>query len=203
MDLKKIEEKIRGRRPRPIDVKHNYAVLIPLIEIEDELHILYELRSHHMSTQPGEISFPGGGVEKSESFEEAAIRETMEELNISRDKIEMIGQTDYFVSYANISIYSFLAKLNGVDVEKLRPNKAEVDHVFTVPLSFFLENEPDVYYLDVKTQLNDGFPYNLIPNGRDYKWREGRQSVMFYFYKDYIIWGFTAKMTKKLIEIIK
>lgn len=203
MDISEIEKKVEGRIPSPIDVIHNYAVLIPLIEIDGETHILYELRSHDMSTQPGEISFPGGKVEEGESYREAAVRETMEELNISRDNIEVIEQLDYFVSYSNITIYCFLGKLSGVNVDKLRPNIGEVDHVFTVPLDFFLETEPDCYYLDVKTDLNDEFPYNLIPNGRDYKFRKGRQTVMFYYFKDYIIWGFTAKMTRKLIEIIK
>lgn len=203
MNIDNIYDKIKNRTPKPIDVVHNYSVLIPLIEIEGELHILYELRSYHMSAQPGEISFPGGKVESGESYRDAAIRETMEELNIDRSNIEVLGELDYFVSYSNISIYCFLGVLSGVNVHKLRPNKAEVDHVFTVPLKFFLDNEPDRYYLNVRTDLNDEFPYNLIPNGRNYKWRKGKQTVMFYFYKDYIIWGFTAKMTRKLIEIIK
>lgn len=203
MEISEIEKKVRGVVPKPIDIIHNYAVLIPLIEIDGQTHILYELRSHNMSNQPGEISFPGGKVELRESYREAAVRETMEELNIARENIEVIEQLDYLVSYANITIYSFLGKLSGIDVDKLRPNIAEVDHVFTVPLDFFLENEPDCYYLDVKTDLNDEFPYNLIPNGRNYKFRRGRQTVMFYYFKDYIIWGFTAKMTRKLIEIIK
>lgn len=203
MKINEIENKIKNRVPKPIDVIHNYSVLIPLIEIEGQLHILYELRSHHMTTQPGEISFPGGKVEKGETYEDAAIRETMEELNIDRSNIEVIGELDYFVSYSNIAIYCYLGKLSGVNVDKLKPNKGEVDHVFTVPLNFFLTNEPDSYYLNVETDFNDEFPYNLIPNGRNYKFRKGKHTVMFYFYKDYIIWGFTAKMTKKLIEIIK
>ena len=203
MNINEIKEKVKGKIPRPIDIIHNHAVLIPLIEIDGETHILYELRSYDMSTQPGEISFPGGRVEKGESHMEAAIRETMEELNIGRNNIEIIAELDYFVSYSNITIYSFLGKLSGINLDKLIPNKSEVDHVFTVPLDFFLKNDPDIYYLNVKTDLNDEFPYNLIPNGRDYKWRKGRQTVMFYFYKDYIIWGFTAKMTKKLIEVIR
>lgn len=203
MHINEIEKKVRGLIPKPIDVINNYAVLIPLIEIDGETHILYELRSYHMSTQPGEISFPGGKVEKGESFEEASVRETMEELNIGRENIEVLAQLDYLVSYSNRSIYCFLGKLSGIEVEKLKPNKAEVDHLFTVPLEFFCDNEPDRYYLDLKTDLNDEFPYNLIPNGREYNFRKGRQEIMFYYYKDYIIWGFTAKMTRKLIKILK
>lgn len=127
----------------------------------------------------------------------------MEELNIKRDNISIIGELDYLVSYANITIHCFLGTISGINVDNIVPNHDEVDHIFTVPLDFFLNNEPDIYYLDLKTVLNDEFPYNLIPNGRDYNWRSGKHSVMFYHYKDYVIWGFTARMTKNFIDIIK
>lgn len=203
MDIKHIREKIKNRLPEPIDVTHEYAVFIPLIERNNRIEILYELRAKDMTAQPGEISFPGGEVEKGETYEEAAIRETMEELNIKKENINLIGELDFFVSYANISIYCFVGTLTGINVDKIIPNKDEVDHVFTVPLDFFLENEPDVYYLNLRTDISEEFPYNLIPNGRNYNWRKGKHTVMFYHYKDYIVWGFTAKMTKRFIDIIK
>ncbi len=203
MDIEKIREIIKNRTPKPIDIKKNYAVLIPIIENNNKLEIIYELRSKNLDSQPGEISFPGGEVEDNETYEEAAIRETIEELNIKKENINIIGELDYLVSYANITIHCFLGTISGLIVDNIAPNSAEVDHIFTVPLDFLLENEPDVYYLDLKTVLNDEFPYNLIPNGRDYNWRRGKHSVMFYYYKDYIIWGFTARMTKQFIDIIK
>lgn len=203
MDIKHIIGRIKNRVPEPIDVTHEYAVFIPIIERNNRLEILYELRAKDMTAQPGEISFPGGEVEKGESYEEAAIRETMEELNIKKENINLIGELDFFVSYANISIYCFAGILSGLNVEKIKPNKDEVDHIFTVPLDFFLENEPDVYYLNLRTDFSEEFPYNLIPNGKNYNWRKGKHSVMFYHYKDYTIWGFTAKMTKRFIDIIK
>ncbi|MBU5311420.1 CoA pyrophosphatase [Tissierella carlieri] len=203
MDIEEIREIIRNRTPRPIDIKRNYSVLIPIVENNNRLEIIYELRSKNLNNQPGEISFPGGEVEDNETFKEAAIRETIEELNIKEENINIIGELDYLVSYANITIHCFLGTISGLIVDNIVPNPHEVDHIFTVPLDFFLENEPDIYYLDLKTVLNDEFPYNLIPKGRDYNWRSGKHSVMFYHYKDYIIWGFTARMTKNLIDIIK
>lgn len=193
---------MKNRTPKPMDIKHRYSVLIPVIENNNRLEIIYELRSKKV-TQPGEISFPGGMVEKDETYMEAAIRETMEELNIKEENIEIIGELDYLVSYANITIHCFLGRISGVNVDEIVPNHDEVDHIFTVPLDFLLKNEPDTYYLDLETVLKDEFPYNLIPNGKDYNWRVGKHSVMFYHYKDYIIWGFTARMTKQLIDIIK
>lgn len=203
MDIEYIIEKVKNRTPEPMSITHKYSVFIPLVEINNKLEIIYELRSKKLSTQPGEISFPGGAVEKGETYEQAAIRETMEELNIKRDSINLIGELDFFVSYANIAICCFLGTITGLDVDSIMPNKDEVDHIFTVPLDFFLENQPDIYELNLKTDISEEFPYNLIPNGQNYNWRKGKHTVMFYHYNDYIIWGFTAKMTKKFIDIIK
>ncbi|WP_313233666.1 NUDIX hydrolase [Tissierella praeacuta] len=203
MDIEKIKDIIKHRTPKPIDIKKNYSVLIPIIENNNRLEIIYELRSKNLNNQPGEISFPGGEVEDNENFKGAAIRETAEELNIKEENINIIGELDYLVSYANITIHCFLGTISGLNVDNIVPNHDEVDHIFTVPLDFFMENEPDIYYLDLQTVLNDEFPYNLIPNGKKYNWRRGKHSVMFYYYKDYIIWGFTARMTKNFIDIIK
>ena len=159
--------------------------------------------SKTLKRQPGEISFPGGEVEKGETYEEAAIRETIEELNINENNIYVIGELDYFVSYYNSTIHSFLATIDGINVDKVQPNKGEVDHIFTVPVDFFIKNEPKVYYVDLHTSINRDFPYNLIQNGENYNWQKGKHSVYFYRYNDYIIWGYTAKMTKHFIDIIK
>jgi 8-oxo-dGTP pyrophosphatase MutT (NUDIX family) len=196
-------DKVKSRSPQPIDIDKKYAILIPLIKVNDEWELLYELRAKSLESQPGEISFPGGKVELDEAFMDAAIRETIEELKICRENIDYIGELDYLISYSNITIHCFLAIISGIIVDEIQPNHDEVDHIFTVPVNFFLENEPDKYYLDLVTVDNDEFPYNLIPDGRKYKWRRGVNSVLFYKYKEYIIWGYTAKMTKQLIDIIK
>ncbi len=202
MDIEKIVEKFKDRIPKPIDIKKEFAVLIPLIRKNDKWHVIYELRSQYI-TQPGEISFPGGRVEIGESHEEAAVRETVEELNIAEEKIEVLGELDFLVSYENITINCFLGLVSDVKLKDIKPNKDEVDHIFTVPLDFLMETDPDVYHLGMKTILSEKFPYNLIPNGREYNWRNGTRSIEFYHYNDYTIWGYTAKMTKQFIDILK
>lgn len=203
MDIERLIDKVKNRVPQPMDVNKKYAILIPLIKVNDEWELIFELRAKNLKSQPGEISFPGGRVEKGETFKEAAIRETIEELRINEENINYIGELDYLVSYQNITIHCFLATISGITVDKIEPSTGEVDHLFTVPIRFFIENEPERYNLDLTTIDNDEFPYNLIPNGRKYKWRRGVHSVLFYRYKEYIIWGYTAKMTKHLIDIIK
>lgn len=180
-----------------------FAVLIPLINNNGQWELIYEFRAMDMKSQPGEVSFPGGRLEKGETFKEAAIRETIEELNIKEENINIIGELDYLISYANLEIHCFLATISGVDVDKIEPNPAEVDHLFTVPLDFFLNTEPKGYGLEMQTKYNEEFPYNLIPGGKNYKFRKSERNIYFYQYNDYTIWGYTATMTKHLTQIIK
>ncbi|WFA07852.1 CoA pyrophosphatase [Tissierella sp. Yu-01] len=202
MNIDKLIKNVSERIPKPMDVEKKYSVLIPLIKNNGRWEVIYELRSKSLKSQPGEISFPGGKVEEDETFKDTAIRETVEELLIKTDNIKVVGELDYIVSYANFTIHCFLGIISGVNVDNIKPNEDEVDHLFTVPLEFFMENEPDKYVLDLQTVGNDEFPYSLIPNGRQYNFKRGKHHVLFYKYEDYIIWGFTAKMTKHLVDII-
>lgn len=203
MDLDRLAEVVNGRIPKALDAEGKYAVLIPLIKVDDDWEIIYELRAKTLKSQPGEISFPGGRVEKDETFQETSVRETMEELLIQDDNIEIIGELDYLVSYSNFTIHCFLGVIKGINLKDIKPNKDEVDHLFSVPVDYFLKNEPEKYELDLMTVENEEFPYNLLPNGKNYNFRKGKHPVLFYKYNDYLIWGFTARMTKHLMEIIK
>ena len=203
MNINKIIRKLENYQAKPMDNIGEYAVMIPLILEDNEWNLVYELRSMDLARQPGEISFPGGRVEKGETFKQALIRETMEELLIERSNINLIGELDYLVSRDNYTIYCFLGIITGLEVKDIKPSKDEVDHIFTVPLKFFLNNKPDEYFLDLETRINEEFPYNLIPNGEDYKFSGGKHSVLFYKYGQYNIWGYTAKMTRHFINIIK
>ena len=71
-ELFTIKEKFRHKKPRAIDVKNAYSVLIPLIKRDNEVHILFEKRALSLKNQPGEISFPGGGIERGENSRDAA-----------------------------------------------------------------------------------------------------------------------------------
>lgn len=203
MNIEKLKEKLKNRIPMPMDVKGMYSVLIPLIYINDRWEIIYELRAKDMKAQPGEISFPGGRLENGESFKEAAIRESVEELGIGEENIEVIGEIDFLVSYANFTIHCFVGLIKDVELKDMNLNKDEVDHIFTVPVDFFLESEPLMHELALVTEESDSFPYELIPKGRKYNFREGKHQVHFYQYNNYVIWGFTAKMTKQFIEILR
>lgn len=200
-DLMKIKAKLQKKSPLPVDVKNRFSVMIPLIKRKGEIHLLFEKRAMTLRNQPGEISFPGGRIEKNESPWDAAIRETCEELLIEEKDLEIYSEGDFLVNPYAAIIYSFIGEIKK-DFYEIIPSKAEVESIFTVPLSFFMETEPKAYSINLNVNRSDDFPYHLIPNGRDYKFKRGREEVLFYQYKGQIIWGFTAKMTRRFIERI-
>ncbi|MDU1582304.1 MAG: CoA pyrophosphatase, partial [Peptoniphilus harei] len=65
-DLMKIKAKLQKKSPLPVDVKNRFSVMIPLIKRKGEIHLLFEKRAMTLRNQPGEISFPGGRIEKNE-----------------------------------------------------------------------------------------------------------------------------------------
>lgn len=199
LNLRKIKAKVQGRKPLPVDVKNRFSVMIPLIKRDGEIHLLFEKRAFTLRNQPGEISFPGGRIEKGESPREAAIRETAEEILISEREIEIYSEGDFVVNPYAAIIYTFVGEIKK-DFDKISPSVDEVEKVFTVPLSYFLKTKPKSYKINLRVERNKEFPYHLIPNGVNYKFKRGREEVLFYEYEDEIIWGFTAKMARRFVE---
>ncbi len=173
-----------------------YAVFIPLIEVDGKDHILFEIRSEIVS-QPGEVSFPGGGVESGEDFKEAAIRETMEELELNRSDITYLGYSSMILTSSYRHVKSFYGRINK-NLEEIKYNK-EVESIFTVELEYFINNPPISYRAPYKMDFPKDFPFDKIPNGKDYKFQTGYNEMFFYDTKP-VIWGLTAKMLKNFIE---
>lgn len=178
------------------------AVLLPIVYKEGKPFILFEKRSLGLQHQPGEICFPGGKIEESDKNpKETAFRETCEEIGVLPKDIDYIGALDVLFSPFDVVIYPYVGviKKNIFSIDQ-----DEVQEIFSVPLDFFLENEPEIYYLKTTVIFeNEDFPFHLIPKGRNYPWRFGQHPVLFYRYKDRIIWGMTARILNNFIQIAK
>lgn len=203
MKIKTIKNKIQDRIPGPTRIQNYFSVLIPLIEIEGETHLIYELRSQNLNTQPGEVSFPGGRIERGEEFSQAAVRECSEELLIPESKIELLGEADYLITPFNFVIYAFVGKININSIEEIKVNNYEVEEIFTVPLAYFLEHQVEKYAAVLKSEFDQDFPYHLLPQGEKYNPRQGDYQIYFYRYQGRVIWGITAEITKSFIDILK
>lgn len=69
-----------------------------------------------------------------------------------------------------------------------------------VPIKYLLENPPNTYSNTVKVFPDENLPYGSIPNQKDYKFESGSYPILFYKYKDYVIWGMTAKILENFLN---
>lgn len=190
---------LKDYQPQPLGEKRSYAVFLPLVWSNNQWQVLYEIRSESIS-QPGEVSFPGGGIDEGETAEEAAVREVMEELNIQPEQIDILGEIDYLVLERS-TVHCFVGRLN-LDWTTILPNE-EVARIFTVPLSTLLTTQPVYYQLDSQIVPDCDFPFERLRGGVDYPFSHHKRSVPFYENLPENIWGMTAQFTHRFVEIVK
>ena len=178
-----------------LPVKRRNAVLIPLVEKEGEIHILFEVRQAGIR-QGGEICFPGGMIEEGETAEEAAVRETAEELLSPEEKIEVMH---IMSGPGGARIYSCLGILHEYQGTY---SIQEVDHTFTVPLSWFAAHAPRTSIGAMAVETAEDFPFDLLPGGREYPWHKIPRRFYFYESEGGVIWGITAQLLYHALEIL-
>ena len=198
-----ISQKLKAHTPAPEGVFRHSAVLIPIFETKRGYELLFCKRSMTLRRQPGDVCFPGGGRDGDETNLETALRETWEETGIPAENIEILGQTDYVITSYGAVITPFVGLIKNTSPDRLRINPDEVEETFLVPLSFFLNREPETHYVYINIEVPDDFPFEHIVGGRNYGWSKGRQPELFYFYRHQVIWGFTARVVKNLCSILK
>ena len=198
MNINDIKDKVKNNKPyiNGWENMKRSSVIIPLIEVNNEVCILFEVRAKKLRSQPGDICFPGGKIDDNETPKEAAVREIFEELGV--ENIDIINELDIVVRYDGIIIHPYLGIIK--DIKEINISENEVDHVFYVPVDYLLNHEP----LEVKSKIyverSKEFPYELIVNKENYKFREAHYRSLFYKYEDYNIWGITAEMLKNFLR---
>ena len=186
-------------RPRLLgfEGERESAVAIPLVKTEDGPGILFEVRSSNLLAQPGEICFPGGGIEGEESPAEAAVRECSEELLISADRIHLLTQLDGTLGPSGGPMWAFLVRLEDYEGTYSRD---EVEEVFSLSFSELLAAEPVMHCVSMKPVPDDGF-LDLI--GHAYGWKGRKQSMPFYRFGPHLIWGATGRILKNFLDRIR
>ena len=204
MKIREIERIFESRRAGSEEFFKFFSVLVPLVEKDGELYLLYEMRARHMKRQPGEICFPGGELEQDESTKDCALRETWEEIGIPDSKIRIVSQLDTIYTYSNFAMYCYLGIIDEDALEDMDLNPDEVEDTFLVSVDWLLNHEPDVYWTDVVPEPPEEFPYEKVTGGTAYSWRNGKAPVPVYEeYDGHVIWGLTARITKRFTDIIK
>lgn len=182
-----------GESPR------GYAVLAPVVETADGLALLFEVRSRRLRTQPGEVCFPGGAVERGETPQETALRETVEELGLPRHLIEVGPPLPTQYRTGSEPTRPFLGRLLPGWEGALHTNPDEVEEVFPVPLTFFRENPPRIYRCESVTLPGEDFPHAQLGFPQGYPWRRGEVLIPVWMWQNRAIWGLTARVVRDLI----
>lgn len=179
------------------------SVLVPLVHVEDGgFGVLFEKRAATLRRQADEVCFPGGHVSDEDADARvAAVRETCEELGIDETAVEVVGDLDVLVGFGQLMVHPFAGVI--AEGTTLDPNPAEVAEVFTVSLHRLLCATPDIYDMTFTHTPGEDFPYHLVPNGRQYRWRQGRVPQLFYEFDGYVIWGLTARILAHFLDLIR
>ena len=200
--LDKVTSVFAGHEAEPIWKLRFFAIMPLLTEIDGELHFILNKRAAGVN-QPGDVCFPGGHQEKGESLQETALRETEEEIGIPRESIQVLGKSDFVLTIYRGMIQPFVGFVPCEVYQQGKPNPEEVEAIFTVPLKFFMETEPDKYDTVWKVIQSDDFPYERIEGGKNYPFSKNRTTQLFYEYDGYTIWGFTAQVIRNIVDILK
>ena len=157
------------------------AVLVPIVNQPGGPTLMLTQRTAHLHDHAGQISFPGGRVDKGDADRVAtALREAEEETGLSRSRVEIIGRLpDYDIPTG----FRVTPVVGWVEPPfEIRPDPFEVADVFEVPLGFFLDPANHQRHSDMK---------------------DGR--IRYYYsmpYGERNIWGATAGILYSLYQIL-
>lgn len=125
---------------RPGQKVRHAAVLMPLVDRNEGIHVLFTQRTAYLKDHAGQISFPGGGVEAHDrSRQETALRETEEEIGLARSSITVLGQLPEYEMPSGFRITPVVGWIRPPYTARLDP--LEVEDLFEVPLQHFLVPE--------------------------------------------------------------
>lgn len=201
--IQALSDRLEHYEPVPLGAQRKtFSVLLPLVYHEEAWQILYELRAQHVS-QPGEVSFPGGGIEEGETPMQAAVRETEEELGIAQDSIVVLGTLDYVIN-DGAWIHCYVGVLTEGLPSPSQLNTQEVEEVFLVPLDWLQAHPPEFYELAMQPVVREDFPWDRLPGRTSYRWSRRINRVCFYPLTDTgrNLWGYTATMTEAFMRLL-
>lgn len=174
-DADPVMQKIAEVRPiRPA------AVLVAVVD-HPEPTVLLTQRAQHLPDHPGQVSFPGGKIDKTDSSPlDSALREAEEEIGLERSFVTPIGYLDVYMTTLGYRIVPTVARVKPGFALNL--NMGEVDATFEVPLAFLMDQS------------------NLQRHSRD--WQGMTRHYYAISFGERYIWGVTAGILRNLYDRI-
>jgi 8-oxo-dGTP pyrophosphatase MutT (NUDIX family) len=157
------------------------AVMVPIYNRQGQYHIVLIKRTETVKEHKGQISFPGGNCEEGDrTLLDTALRESSEEIGLSAEDAEVLGELDDEVTTtSNYIVTPFVAVIPWP--YRFQLNEEEVEEIIEVPISTLLDEnclQQDTELLDDK--VVDSYTY---------------------YYQGRIIWGATARILHRFLDL--
>lgn len=156
------------------------AVLVPIV-LRHEPAILLTARAQHLRRHAGQVAFPGGRLEPGESPEEAALRETEEEIGLPRGWPRILGRMPQHLTGTGYAVTPVLGLIEPGFI--LAPDANEVEEAFELPLSVLLD--PDA------------------PRREAREWKGKLREYWVWPHETHHIWGATAGILVNLARVLR
>jgi len=156
------------------------AVLMPLVQIDENWHLLFTRRTERVDHHKGQVSFPGGACDPGETTpEQTALREAEEEIGLRPSDVRLLGRMNTLVTITGYQVAQVVGLIPWPYVFQI--SSYEVERLFTMPLDWLArrENRWEFYRPD------SGLPV-----------------VAYHPYDGELLWGATARMTLNFLRVI-
>ena len=161
----------------PLDTLCPAAVLVPIVMRGAGPQVVLTRRTAALTHHAGQISFPGGRIEREDASPlAAALRESEEEIGLGRQLTEALGYLDPFATITAFRVTPVVGLVSRA--ASFRADPREVDEIFEAPLDFFLD------------------PAHCEERSREFQGRVRHYHV--YTWGGREIWGATASMLLNL-----
>lgn len=177
----RIQRILAGYSPRTVSAPGLVpaSVLVLLFPKDGEYHMLFTRRTDRVKHHKGEISFPGGARDDEDPTPLAtALREAQEEVGVDPEDVEVLGPLDQVRTRYGYQVTPFVGDIPYP--YHFVPREEEVAYVLEVPISTLVASEDKSGTVDVEGQ---------------------RYHMVTYRYGDNVIWGATAKMVERFLDL--
>ncbi len=176
--------------PRPA------TVLVPLFHAnaqDKKTHtwqVLLTRRTNNVADHQGQVAFPGGGADPTDtSAEMTALREAQEEVGLDPKRVKVLGHMNSLWTISNYMVTPVVGVIPWPF--PIRLEEIEVSRAFSIPLDWLAEPaNHEIRYRNIPT------PYSEILG------REFHPVIYFQPYQDELLWGVSAEITLRLINIL-
>ncbi len=160
------------------------GVLLLLYRRDNEFHLILTQRKDDLQSHAGQVSFPGGRNEESESLMATALREAQEEIGINPQMVSILGElSPIYIFPSDFEVHPFVGWYNNGKQPNFFPNHNEVAEIIEVPLAQLLDPA----------------------NRKEEKWTiQGYELLVpFFLVKGHKVWGATAMMLSEFLERLR